>query len=51
MMAYLEVHDGSKLGHFASVCRGEKNVLAATVDLDSLDDYDVTRDLGEIWAK
>ena len=38
----------SKLGHFASVCRGEKNVLAATADLDSSDDFDVTRDLGEV---
>ena len=38
----------SKLGHFASVCRGEKNVLATTANLDSSDDFDVTHDLGEV---
>ena len=38
----------SRPGHFASVCRGKKNVLAAVANLDSSDDYDVTGDLGEI---
>ena len=38
----------SKRGHFASVCPGEKKVLAATADLDSSSDYDVTGDLGEV---
>ena len=38
----------SRPGHFASVCRGKKNVLAAAASLDSSDDYDVTGDLGEV---
>ena len=38
----------SKPNHFASQCRGEQKVLAAAVDSDSSDDYDVTHDLGEV---
>ena len=39
----------SKLNHFASQCRGEQSsVLAATANLDSSDDYDLTGDLGEV---
>ena len=30
------------------MCPGEKKVLAATADLDSSSDYDVTGDLGEV---
>ena len=38
----------SRLGHFASLCRGKRNVLAATVDSDFSDDADLTVGLGRV---